>query len=534
MTKIAVLISGEYRTFGLCRKTMKFLDDPRVDIYFSTWDKTVYDMPKLNLHREETVTLEQIQKDLGKDAVIEIEPHDLIDERRYNSKMIHRWKRGFELIKNSNIVYDYVLVMRPDLFFDEHADHSFNFLEKYTDSLASGWANALDTGFLNDVIFFSSYTKINELFASLSVGHWVVAQNSDWHTWWYSYTVKHFTEIKNFTEMGRCTFCRCWANENHKFLDISRIQEDWSDIRVLHLIDLTSESVIRERWPAEVVSRAQNKWTSGVYKKYKGKTALIISGMLRNYDTALLSMGIWGECDKFLVTWESAGAELINDYSTKVALKGTYVIPDNEFEQVYKEPCKNGNNTFRMVYLWEMAYKNVPKEYDRYIVIRPDGFYWTRNINKVRDLIHKVGPFKVNQTRNRHTTGITDQLLVFEPSHFSKLKNCYTDLVNTALNMIAKGTATNSQGYYLNPHELLYNLWNQHIDESLVNTQYDVCSSELDSAIELLLVRNTFVPFKTDKYDIELYKAVFYDTAAAWRRSAGCNYHGTFNRLLND
>lgn len=53
--KIVVLISGEYRKFDMCRPTMKFLDDPRVDVYISVWDTTRYVLPLINLDATESV-----------------------------------------------------------------------------------------------------------------------------------------------------------------------------------------------------------------------------------------------------------------------------------------------------------------------------------------------------------------------------------------------------------------------------------------------------------------------------------------------
>lgn len=267
--KIAVLISGEYRTFGLCRKTMKFLDDPRVDIYFSTWDKTIYKVPKINLYKMEDVTEQQIKNVLGKQAVIDIESHNLFTEKRYNSKMIHRWKRGFDLIKNSSIEYDFVLVVRPDLYFTETADHSFNSIEKYKDNLASGWLDTALPNFLNDVMFLSSYGRMKELFESLTIENWVTSENADWHTWWYSYSSKYFSKIENFEDMARCTFCRCWVNENHSYSEISKMQEDWSDLIILQMSDGAGRDIMARHWPADILLRADNKWAANLYDKYK-------------------------------------------------------------------------------------------------------------------------------------------------------------------------------------------------------------------------------------------------------------------------
>ncbi len=74
--KIAVLISGEYRTFPVCRKTMTFLDDPNVDVYVSTWDKSIIRNTRLKIHKEDDITADQIRNDLGRSATILVEKSD--------------------------------------------------------------------------------------------------------------------------------------------------------------------------------------------------------------------------------------------------------------------------------------------------------------------------------------------------------------------------------------------------------------------------------------------------------------------------
>lgn len=266
--KIAILISGEYRTFGLCRKTMKFLDDPRVDIYFSTWDKTIYNIPKINLYKVEDVTEDIIRKDLGKPAIIEIESHVPFVELKYNSRMIHRWKRGFNLIKNSGIKYDYVLVMRPDIYFNSYADHSFEFIDEFKNILASAWHHVDNPGFLNDIMLLSSYSMMCKMFDQLSIQEWVTSDIGDWHTWWYKFVKNYFPVIETLDRLARCTFCRHWVNETHSFLEIKQIQEDWSDLVVLQISDNVGRVNVEKNWPSDVIIRMDQKWKSGIYDKY--------------------------------------------------------------------------------------------------------------------------------------------------------------------------------------------------------------------------------------------------------------------------
>lgn len=266
--RIAVLISGEYRTFGMCRKTMKLLDDPRVDIYFSTWSKTAYNVPKVNLHRVEEVTEEIIRRDLGKAAVIEIESKVPFVEMRYNSRMIHRWKRGMDLIRKSGIDYDYILIMRPDLYFGDHADNEFKTIEHFKYVLGCGWYNNEDAEFLNDVMLLSTAKKMFEMFDALSIWEWQTSPNDDWHTWWYSFASRFFPMVKPLEHIARCTFCRPWVKEGDLYLEVAQIQADWSDLIVLQFADRDGIETVSKYWPEDVIVRMQQKWTDKVYDKY--------------------------------------------------------------------------------------------------------------------------------------------------------------------------------------------------------------------------------------------------------------------------
>jgi hypothetical protein len=530
--KIAVLISGEYRKFGICRKNMSFLDDSRVDIYFSTWDKTIYSLPKINFHKEEDVTLERVKHDLGKDAVIEIEPHDLFQEIRYNSKMIHRWKRGFELIKNSGIKYDYVLITRPDLYFELKPKTFFDNIENYKNSLGAGWFHDTRPDFLPDIVMLSSYERMNNLFEALSVDVWTKARNKDWHSWWSQFPIPFFESICNFKEMGSPIFCRYFMNEDMSFKEKCDIQTDWDDLKVLAIMDYIGEKKARLSWSHEIVDRILKNWNSRYYYKYMSqKIAIVISGMLRNYDTAVLSLPIWGYCDRYLVTWESAGQEAINEYCAMADIKEKFIIPDEEFETLDETRSYNNNhNTFKMVYLWSAAYKNMPKDYDRYIFIRPDGFYWCINPKKLSNCISTEGPFKVNQTRS-NLKQISDNILFVDKTHLNILEDSYSKLNEVCLNMIKEGRATNEYGDYLGPHDILYEMWKQNIPKEKYNSDEDFFSENIYRCIEPIWVRDSFIKLDNDRYNQDLYHDIFYDTAAHWRRNARCRYTNILNRL---
>jgi hypothetical protein len=268
MTKIAVLISGEYRKLDVCRKTMHFLNNPNVDIYISTWDKTTYSSPRINLCTEKIITPDIIRTDLNKDAIIEVESSTLTIEEKYNSKMIHRWLQGFKLIQQSGKSYDYVVVMRPDLFFNQCIG-MFDSIEKYKDKIGFAWATSLHLGKLPDLLFVSSYKGVEKIFNSLSVNKWNRDKEPDWHIWWYNFVHNLFPDILNTDEMNYFTFCRYWVNNDNTFLDALNIHHDWRDLRLLHECDMWGEDFAKTAWPDEILINAKKKWNSGYFDKYK-------------------------------------------------------------------------------------------------------------------------------------------------------------------------------------------------------------------------------------------------------------------------
>ena len=267
--KIAILISGEYRTFGICRKTMKFLDDPRADIYVSTWNRAFYKNKKLNLDKAEEVNRVLVESHLGKKASIRIDPYHIFDNTlKYNSNMIFRWKAGFELIKNSRIKYDYVLVVRPDLFFNTSWPLSLDSIFQYTDTIGSVWKTHPTK--LNDVLFASSYATIEKLFNELTVDSWNKASEGDWHIWWYDFCAARSTSIEGIADYDYCSFGRYFITDESDGPGAEQAALDWRDIKLLEHVDLNGMECLvwPGSWSLAVYQTAKDKWDSGYFNKY--------------------------------------------------------------------------------------------------------------------------------------------------------------------------------------------------------------------------------------------------------------------------
>jgi hypothetical protein len=229
--KIAVLIVGEYRTFPYCHKTMSFLYQPPstgidVDVFFSTWDVTKTHNPKrynpncVNESDQPTslkpVTLQEIRKILRRPATIKI--HKPLPDKDLFTIMRKGWLLGFELIKESGIDYDYVYVMRPDLFFrDKFTLFTGRDYERYQTGVG---VLPHTTNECADCDFFSTYDNIKKLLTSDILE--LDLHNGLLHELWYSHIVSkglHTTTLP-FILAGSHSIARFPMDENSTWKEV--------------------------------------------------------------------------------------------------------------------------------------------------------------------------------------------------------------------------------------------------------------------------------------------------------------------------
>ncbi len=225
--KIAVLITGEYRTFNFCRKTQLFLDQPDVDVYFCTWNKT----NTLNPHRANSkgwedykpilreVTLDEIRTTLNRPAEILLQD---VPQPPINP-MIVGWCNGLDLVKKSGIEYDFILVMRPDLFFRPRAFIDPGYFYLYQDKVGFRPRPEKDLDSLDDTCFFSTYENIKkvitpELFDIPYLGH---------HQWFNHITRTAGLKITNLPILSENLIGRYPMDENTTWETVSFQWRRW-------------------------------------------------------------------------------------------------------------------------------------------------------------------------------------------------------------------------------------------------------------------------------------------------------------------
>ena len=115
--KTAVLVSGMYREFDIAVKSCKFLNDLDCDVYFSTWKKSIQSSKVLDIHLEEDVTEDMILKHIpnAKIKIYDVNDYDFSGDVGYhNNKHLFLLKSSLDMIKESGVEYDMLIMTRPD------------------------------------------------------------------------------------------------------------------------------------------------------------------------------------------------------------------------------------------------------------------------------------------------------------------------------------------------------------------------------------------------------------------------------------
>ena len=220
---------------------MYFLHQPEntgidVDLYISTWSRTRTTNPPINCGggvditpNYIDVTEDDIRNVITRDAVIKVHPY--LENNHTFQLMHHGWYLGFKLIEDSGNIYDYVYVMRPDLFYRQPSFFMNPFDTNYDNSIGVITPNSADN--LSDCEFFSTYDNIKRLLSSDIFE--LDSTIGEIHQIWYEYVINkglHLTtlpfEIKDPSNIGRFPM-----NDNSTWDEVSQRYWDLFHRRVI-------------------------------------------------------------------------------------------------------------------------------------------------------------------------------------------------------------------------------------------------------------------------------------------------------------
>ena len=115
--KTAVVVSGKCRQFDIAVNSWKILNHLDCDVYFSTWKKSVQSSKVLDIHIEEDITEDMILEHIpnAKIKIYDVNDFDFSGDVGYhNDKHLFLMKSSLNMIKESSLEYDLLIMTRPD------------------------------------------------------------------------------------------------------------------------------------------------------------------------------------------------------------------------------------------------------------------------------------------------------------------------------------------------------------------------------------------------------------------------------------
>lgn len=165
--KIAAIVYGMYCNLEFAVPTWKYIDDLNCDVYLSTWKKSYRDSVSLKKISEHDVTEEMITNYIKPKNFV------LLDEKSYSFKnnvnkierCIVHWDKCMEMINNSGIKYDYIMLHRIDTYTHQIDSNIFYNFNKTDRIYGVDEIQEMEDGLLNinNTFFFGTFENIKNL-----------------------------------------------------------------------------------------------------------------------------------------------------------------------------------------------------------------------------------------------------------------------------------------------------------------------------------------------------------------------------------
>lgn len=171
--RLAILVCGEYREFETAHRSWDFLTKTDNDVFFSTWNKSVQENKGLEIYIEEDITEEKIKSFLP-NALISIVDNTIGESLKNNTYRMHyHWKNALSMLKESNNTYTHVLIIRPDIFYQNHREEYVNYDQQIQPNVLYGGERITLVGNnvfgVDDTFFLGTFKTISEFIDDLPI-----------------------------------------------------------------------------------------------------------------------------------------------------------------------------------------------------------------------------------------------------------------------------------------------------------------------------------------------------------------------------
>ena len=180
--KVALLIAGEWRSHEIAFKSWKPIMHLNPDVYISTWNiSEEYSLPLgIDIKREITETYISTLFHKSKISVNELVPYS----SRF-AKMLHNWRICLQMMIQSEIQYDSVILIRPDLYINPVGGKFYQTVFRPTANTVYSITD--DPSYIQDQIFVSQQKEICKFVPNLETNLHGFEYSINGHVWLGNY-----------------------------------------------------------------------------------------------------------------------------------------------------------------------------------------------------------------------------------------------------------------------------------------------------------------------------------------------------------
>ena len=166
--KTAVLVFGEFREFETAHTSWKFLENIDYDIYVHTWDTSNDTNSELGINVKESVDEHRILKYFP-NATVNIEQDKELGLA--SARMIYHIRMLFNMMTLSGVKYDTVILLRPDIYFNDSTNIESLLIELPNKNILYGLSTVNhppppEFTYVNDCLFIGTMELMRNTFLS--------------------------------------------------------------------------------------------------------------------------------------------------------------------------------------------------------------------------------------------------------------------------------------------------------------------------------------------------------------------------------